>query len=286
MPGGDTPGTVVGYEPQAYRRVDRIDYRGAPVASVLSGLARGGIVPAKSYAEARGLRVGDRVRIEGPSGVRTAPVVGIADTLDAGGQTVQMSLGSLAAIYGIRTDSQLLIKAASPGKRAALERRVQALLARDYPGVEALSNAEIKKSTTDAINQQFGFFNAIVGIAVLVGILGVVNTLTMSVMERTREIGVLRALGASRWRVRRTMADESLLVSLAGTLSGILAGLGIGVVWVLGMRSTTFPGMSMHLPVGMLVSLAVLGVVIGVVAAILPARRAARLDPLAALHYE
>ena len=120
----------------------------------------------------------------------------------------------------------------------------------------------------------------------LVGILGIVNTLTMSVMERTREIGVLRALGASRWRVRRTMADESLLVSLAGTFSGILAGLGIGVLWVLGMRSTTFPGMSMHLPVGMLVSLAVLGVVIGVVAAILPARRAARLDPLAALHYE
>jgi putative ABC transport system permease protein len=82
------------------------------------------------------------------------------------------------------------------------------------------------------------------------------------------------------------MADESLLVSLAGTFAGILAGLGIGVVWVLGMRSTTFPGMAMHLPVGMLASLAVLGVVIGVVAAILPARRAARLDPLTALRYE
>jgi putative ABC transport system permease protein len=286
LPGGDTPGTIVGYDPQEYRRVDRIDYQGAPVSSVLSGLAAGGIVPAKSYADAAGLHVGDRLRIEGPSGVRVVPVVGIADTLDAGGQSVQMSLGTLAAVYGVRTDSQLLVKAAAPDRRAALARRVQTLLDKDYPGLEALSNAEIKRKTTDAINQQFGFFNAIVGIAVLVGVLGIVNTLTMSVMERTREIGVLRALGASRWRVRRTMADESLLVSLAGTFAGILAGLGIGVVWVLGMRSSSFPGMAMHLPVGMLASLAVLGVVIGVVAAILPARRAARLDPLTALRYE
>jgi putative ABC transport system permease protein len=286
LPGGDTPGTVVGYDPREYRRVDKIDYRGAPVGSVLSGLERGGIVPAKPYAEAHGLRVGDRVRLVGPSGVRPAPVVGIADTYEAGGQTVHMSLATLSAVYGIRTDSQLLVKAASPHDRAALTDRVQTLVARRYPGLEALSNEEIKKNTTQAINQQFGFFNAIVGIAVLVGILGVVNTLTMSVMERTREIGVLRALGASRWRVRRTMADESLLVSLAGTLSGILAGLLIAIVWVLGMRSSTYPGMSMHLPLGMLVSLAVLGVLIAVIAAILPARRAARLDPLAALRYE
>jgi putative ABC transport system permease protein len=199
---------------------------------------------------------------------------------------MQMSLGTMAAVYGVRNDSQLIVRAASPAQRDALARRVDTLIARDYPNLEALSNAEFKKSTTDAINQQFAFFNAIVAIAVIVGALGIVNTLTMSVLERTREIGVLRALGASRWRVRRTMADESLLISLAGTLAGMLAGLLIGVVWVLGMRETTFPGMSMHLPIGMLVTIAVIGVVIGVVASIVPARRAAKLDPLAALRYE
>lgn len=86
----------------------------------------------------------------------------------------------------------------------------------------------------------------------------------MSVIERTRDIRVLRALGASRWSVRRTMADESLLIAVAGSLAGIGAGLLVAFVWLYALR-----GMGM-----------------GVLAAILPARRAARLDPLAALNYE
>lgn len=286
LPAGGSEGLLVGYDPAEYDRVDKIGYEGAPRAEVLAGLAAGGVVPAKAYAKDRGLDVGDRVTLAGPSGTRTAPVVGIADTLDAGGQSLQMSLATMAAVYGVRNDSVLAVKAARPDQRVALARRVDALLEREYPGLEALSNAEFKKSTTDAINQQFAFFNAIVAIAVVVGVLGIINTLTMSVLERTREIGVLRALGASRWRVRRTMADESLLISLAGTLSGLAAGLGVATVWVLGLRWTTFPGMTMHLPVAMLLSIAVLGVVIGVLAAIVPARRAAKLDPLAALRYE
>ena len=286
LPGGGADGLVVAFDPAEYERVDTIDFEGAPRAEVLRGLAAGGVVPAKAVAKDQGLEVGDRVHLKGASGERDAPVVGIADTFDGGGRVLQMSLATIEAVYGMRNDSQVVVKAASPDVRAALAARVEALLERDYPGLEALSSAEFKKSTTDAINQQFAFFNSIVAIAVLVGVLGIVNTLTMSVLERTREIGVLRALGASRWRVRRTMADESLLISLAGTFAGMAVGLAVGILWILGMRSTTFPGMSMHLPVAMLVTIAVLGVVIGVLAAILPARRAARLDPLTALRYE
>ena len=286
MPAGGSDGIVVGYDPREYDRVDKMDYQGAPREQVLNGVAAGGVVAAKAYAKAQDVHVGDSMRLEGPSGVRTVPVVGIADTLEAGGQSVQISIDTMAAVYGVHSDSQMIVKAASPALRDALDRNVEALLERDYPGLEALSNADFKESTTDAINQQFGFFNAIVAIAVLVGVLGIVNTLTMSALERTREIGVLRALGASRWRVRRTMADESLLISLAGTLAGIVAGLMVAVIWVVGMRQTTYPGMSLHLPFGLLASITVLGVVMGVVAAILPARRAARLDPLTALRYE
>ena len=286
LPGSTTEGLVVAYDPYELERVDKPKYDGAPRAQILRGLDRGGVVPSKSYAKTHGLHVGDRVTLDGPSGQRRAPIVGIVDSLEGGGQMVQISLDSMAAVYGVRQDVQLAIKARSAADSAVLAGKVQALLDREYPGMEALSNAEVKQRTTDAVNQQFAFFNAIVAMAVLVGMLGIVNTLSMSVLERTREIGVLRAVGASRWRVRRTMADESLLIALAGTVSGIVAGLGVALVWIVGMRESTFPGLSLQLPVGMLVSITVLGVVIGVLASIVPARRAARLDPLAALRYE
>jgi putative ABC transport system permease protein len=286
LPGSGSEGLVVAYDPYEYDKVDHPNYSGAPRVEILRGLAAGGVVVAKPYAKVHHLDVGSRLTLEGAGGARRAPVVGIVDSLEGGGTFLQVSLSTMATVYGDNADVQLAVKAAPGTDPKVLARRVDALLARQYPGLEALSNAQVKQRTTDAIDQQFAFFNAIVAIAVLVGMLGIVNTLSMSVLERTREIGVLRAVGASRWRVRRTMADESLLISLAGTVAGMLAGLVVSVVWIVGMQARTFPGLGLRLPVGTLVTIAVAGVVIGIVAAVLPARRAARLDPLTALRYE
>lgn len=197
-----------------------------------------------------------------------------------------VSLATMKRVYGITTDSTLAVTARTPGERDALKTAVERLLTDRYPGYEAISNAEFKQQYEDQINQQFAFFNAIIGVAVIVGLLGIINTLSMSVLERTREIGVLRALGGSRWRIRRAMLDESLMISLAGSLVGIVAGLLVGAVWILSVRESTLVGLQLQIPVSILVVIAVLGVVIGTLAAILPARRAAHLDPLQALTYE
>ena len=136
-----------------------------------------------------------------------------------------------------------------------------------------------------APREQFNFFNAIVAIAVIVSLLGVVNTLAMSVIERTREIGVLRALGSSRWLVRQAMLDESLMITMAGAVAGVLIGLLIGFVWVSSMAGL-MPGIAFHLPIGTMVGVAIASVIAGVIAAALPARRAAKLRVIQALIYE
>lgn len=286
LPASEEPGLLEAVDPKAWPRVDRSEYEGASTAKAMAGLAAGGAIVGKGFADETGIGVGDRLPLKGASGSRRVPVVATVDTFEANGNTVTISLATMKRVYGITTDSVLAVTAASPQARRLLETEIHRLLASDYPGYEAVSNTKFKQHYEDAINQQFAFFNAIIGIAVIVGLLGIVNTLSMSVIERTREIGVLRALGGSRWRIRRTMLDESLLISLGGCLAGILAGLIVGVVWIYSVRASTLVGLNLHIPTGMLVMTAVLGVLIGTLAAILPARRAAHLDPLQALTYE
>ena len=286
LPGGEEPGLLVGVDPAAWPRVDRSEYEGGSTAEAMAGLARGGVVLGKGYSEQIGTGLGETIALKGASASRQAPVVGLLDTFEANGNEVLVSLATMKSVFGIDTDSQLAVTARTPADRAPLARSVDRLLASDYPGAEAVSNATVKKNYKDQINQQFAFFNAIIGIAVIVGLLGIVNTLSMSVIERTREIGVLRALGGSRWRVRRTMLDESLLISVAGTLAGIGAGLLVGLVWIVSVRESTLSALDLRVPSGTLVAIAILGIVMGCLAAILPARRAARLDPLAAITYE
>ena len=107
----------------------------------------------------------------------------------------------------------------------------------------------------------------------------------MSVMERTREIGVLRALGSSRWLVRRTMLDESLLITISGSLAGLVLGGVIAYSWV-GSIESLMPGISFRVPIGASATVIVMAVVLGLLASALPARRAARLDVIDALNYE
>lgn len=285
LPRSSQPGMVLGLDPKVSGQVDKTPVQGVPLSSALAAVGRGGVLVQPGYAKTAHLHRGSTLKLVGPAGARTLRVVGNLGGLgEFGGPEIHISLESMKAIYGPGAAAQLLVKARQ-GQAPALERRLNAFVDRRYPNLELQSAAAHKQKINDEINKQFNFFNAIVAMAVIVSLLGVVNTLAMSVIERTREIGVMRALGSSRWQVRSTMLDESLLITFAGALSGVAVGLLIGWVWV-GSVGDLMPGMAFHLPVGAMTVIAVAVVIAGVMAAIVPARRAARLKVIEALTYE
>ena len=280
-------GLLLGFELPEYGDVDttEIDAGGESRERVFERLARGEVTLGEGHADETDLGVGDRIELDGPSGTRRARIAGIVETVIFGGQTIGMSLETMRRVYGVTADTELAIKAASPDVRGELQTRVERILRRDYPNLTALSNEELKAEVEQQVDEQFGVFYAIVGVAIFASLFGIVNTLSMSVLERTREIGVLRALGSTRWQVRRQVAAESLVIGLIGALLGIAVGAGLGWALLQGLSSGV-PGVEYRPPVATMAWVAVAGLLLGLIASILPARRAARLDVIRALSYE
>jgi putative ABC transport system permease protein len=280
-------GLLFGFDPAVYDEVDATDLEaeGLSSAEVYKLLGKGQVTVGQGYADEDGIEVGDTLLLDGPSGTRRARVAALVETIFAGGQTVGMSLGTMSDVYGVTADSQIALKATSDAARPRLEKQVEKVVDRDYPNLTVLSNDELKGDVEDQLNQSFGFFNALVGVAIFASLFGVINTLSMSVIERTREIGVLRALGSTRWQIRRMIADESLVIALIGAAMGIAIGAGLGWALLKGL-SFGIPGVEYTPPVGTMIGVAIAAVILGLIAAILPARRAARLDVVDALSYE
>jgi putative ABC transport system permease protein len=283
---GSQQGIAIGVDPAKQSNVDGTEFEGISQSTAYAGLEGGGVLLGRAYAKRAGLERGDTLALVGPAGQRRAEVVGVMDAVGAmGGMEMRLSLDTMNGVYGHSQPAELAVEARAPDLRQRLETKVAALLDREYPNLETQSAAEAKDEIGEEINRTFNMFNAIVVIAVLVSLLGVINTLAMSVIERTREIGVLRALGASRWQVRSTMLDESLMITIAGSVVGVAAGTLIGATWVRGLDEV-LPGIVFHFPGPVALAVAIAAVVLGVAAAIIPARRAARLKVITALTYE
>ena len=163
-----------------------------------------------------------------------------------------------------------------------VQKRVTQALA-GFPEARARSQDELKKENADQVNQLLGLFYALLAMSVIISAFGIVNTLTLSIFERTRELGLLRAVGMTRRDVRRMVRYESVITALFGALLGLVLGLFFAFVVIQALESE---GITFSVPIGQIVSLMVFAIVVGVVAAIFPARRASRLDVLRAIAYE
>ncbi|MFF7330779.1 FtsX-like permease family protein [Streptomyces sp. NPDC008150] len=194
-----------------------------------------------------------------------------------------MDVTTLSPHQAHPADGQVMLTMSGGASEANKDRLVAAL--GDNPAIQIQDKQDISNGIAQVFTLLLNMLYGLLAMAVIVAVLGVVNTLAMSVFERQQEIGMLRAIGLDRTGIKRMVRLESLVISLFGGVLGI--GLGIFFGWAAGqLLGTAMPTYEMVLPWGRMVVFLVLAGVVGVVAALWPARRAARLNMLAAIKSE
>ena len=268
-------------EPATIAQVYNFDWQDGSSEKSLDELGSTGVLLEENVAEAGKFEVGDKIDVTGPSGQVTLNVDGIYkdDALLEGITMGPVPFDELAAQKRV---SSVLVKVDQGQSLPAVQKRVTKALAA-FPEARARSQQELKDENADQINQLLGLFYALLAMSVIISAFGIVNTLTLSIFERTRELGLLRAVGMTRRDVRRMIRYESVITAVFGALLGLVLGIFFAFVVV---QALSGEGISFSLPIGQVISLLIFAVVVGVVAAILPARRASRLDVLRAIAYE
>jgi putative ABC transport system permease protein len=153
-----------------------------------------------------------------------------------------------------------------------------------YPNLQVQTRAQFEQAQTASVNKLLGLVYALLALAVLIALIGIVNTLMLSVFERTREIGLLRAVGMKRRQVRTMIRSEAVILAIFGAIIGIVIGTGMGIALVSSLKQQGIT--DTVVPASSLVIFLVLAALLGLVAATWPARRAARLDVLTAIAAE
>ena len=277
---------VIGVDPETYPRLSGLVFRYGDPEEAFAALGRErAIIVNGIFAAQRQVQVGDVLTLQTPEGKREYRVVGVgSDYLNAKLATGYISQANLEQDFHQTADLLVMVEAAEDADMAAVEAKLREIVGR-YPSFVLTEWRSFREEQQRAFNRSISLLNVMMVMFALPSLLAMVNTLTINVMERTREIGVLRAVGSTRRQVRRMIVAESLLLGALGTAFGILAGLWLGYVLMQGINVGGFV-MSYYFPyAGILLAVAV-GLLIGVGAAVLPARRAARLDIVAALRYE
>jgi len=238
----------------------------------------------KSFANGNDIEVGDEIRFLSQIGERPRlKVVGeYEDKVELLGSAI-VTPRLMATAFDQRDDVIDFVKLAPGADAAAVQAELKKLMEREFPTAEVRSQQELKENQEEQINQLLGLIYALLALAIIVSLFGIANTLALSIHERTRELGMLRAIGMSRRQVRTMIRYEAVITALIGALLGMV----IGVVFAaLIAQPLEEEGFALSYPVGELVALLVFAAFAGVLAAIPPARRASRLKVLDALQYE
>ena len=251
-------------------------------AGSISDTGKNGVLVKKAVATAKGLKVGDTVAVEFPStGKHDLTVTGIFDRTGSFiDSSYILSLAGQDAFAGKRLDSTGLVLLNKGADKQKVQDGITAALA-DHPDARVLDQKGFEKVSTGFIDQLLTFVTVMLLLAVFIALLGIVNTLALSVYERTRELGLLRAVGMTKAQVRAMVRWESVVISLIGAISGAGLGIGLGLALSQSLKDQGITAISV--PAVQVVGYVALAAVAGVLAAIGPSRGAAKVDVLKAV---
>ena len=267
----------------AIAKVVRIDWRRGS-NRVPAELGRSGAFVEKKYAESHRLHLGSALLLTVPSGRQLRLVVEGIFKEPRGGSpfgVVTISTPTFDRSFLDHDNAYTFVNmrgGVNPANTARLERALAA-----FPDADVQTREQFTHAQLSGLETVLNVVYALLALSVLVSLLGIVNTLVLSVFERTRELGLLRAIGMSRRQVRRMIRHEGVITTLIGATLGI----GVGLLLAAAVtRALSHEGFVFAVPFGSLLAFVVLAIVLGLMAAILPARRASRLNILEALQYE
>ena len=283
-----TNGTTIqmlGFDPASYPKVSGLTFDKGD-ESAYNELTQGRTAVASGIlATALRLKNGDSVPVQTSQGVQNYRIVGIgADYLGVKVNTLYVARQNMAADFG-NPDDILVMANLKPGAdKVATKAAVEKLL-QDYPQLTLNWGADWRATAADLLGQVFIVLYIVLAALTIPSALGLINTLAINVLERTREIGVLRAMGATRSQIRRIVVAEALLLALAGTAMGLLVGIALGYALVTFVGQTVYSTKFFFPFAGLLFAVAV-ALIMALVASALPARQAARVKIVQALQYE
>jgi putative ABC transport system permease protein len=275
---------VSGLDPETVSQVFNIDWVDGSDAT-LAELGGDGAIIESDWGADNGVEVGDTIQVSTPTGREAAYTV-LGSARDAAGlliQTFAIPRDTLAQDFGIRADDFATVGFSEGEPFDVVRARVDAELVETSPNVEARSQQELKDDQREELNSILALIYVLLALSVLISLFGVVNTLVLTIHERTREIGMLRAIGMSRNQVRRMVRYESVITAMIGAIMGAAIGLALAVIAVIALEDE---GLVLSIPYPLLVIVLVLAAVAGAAAAIAPARRAAKINVIEALQYE
>jgi putative ABC transport system permease protein len=276
--------SITGFDPKTASSVYKFDWQEGSNAS-LAELGGDGAIVTDSFAHKHGLGIGSPLPVQMPDGRKLRlSVIAVnkqPELIELLGE-VTVSEKAFDAVYRNPKTTLLTYLRTTGGESEAVAARLRSALA-VFPSVQVLTEKKAIDTQSSGMNTLLAMFYVLLGLSVVVSVFGIVNTLALAVFERTRELGMLRAIGMTRRQARRMIRHESITISLIGAATGIPVGIFLAamVTTALSRYDIVF-----SLPVSSLVAFTLATVVAGMLAAILPARRASRLNVLEALQYE